>query len=140
MFQELTILGNLGQDPVMRYTPMGKAVTQLSVATARKWRTDDGALHEETAWFRVAVFGKMGEACNQYLAKGKRVLVVGTLIADEKTGGPRVWQRKDGTYGAAFEMRAKTVKFLSPRDGSAGAQDETDSDGVTEIEFGDEGV
>jgi single-strand DNA-binding protein len=115
MYQRLVLVGNLGRDPEMRYTPNGTAVTQLSVATSRKWTDASGQLKEETAWFRVSVFGKQAETCNQYLAKGRKVLVEGDLVVDEKTGGPRVYQRKDGTYGASFEVRATTVRFLSPK-------------------------
>ncbi|RIK16883.1 MAG: single-stranded DNA-binding protein [Chloroflexi bacterium] len=106
MYQRLILVGNLGRDPEMRYTPNGTAVTQLSAA---------GQLKEETAWWRVSVFGKQAETCNQYLSKGKKVLIEGTLAVDEKSGGPRVYQRKDGTYGASFEVRATTVRFLSAK-------------------------
>ncbi len=115
MYQRLVLVGNLGRDPEMRYTPNGTAVTQMSIATSRKWTDASGTLKEETAWFRVSVFGKQAETCNQYLAKGRKVLVEGDLVVDEKTGGPRVYQRKDGTYGASFEVRATTVRFLSPK-------------------------
>jgi single-strand DNA-binding protein len=116
----------------MRYTPNGTAVTQLSVATSRKWTDASGQLKEETAWFRVSVFGKQAETCNQYLAKGRKVLVEGDLIVDERTGGPRVYQRKDGTYGASFEVRANTVRFLSPK-GEGGDNGGGSVPGVTPI-------
>ncbi len=115
MYQRLVLVGNLGRDPEMRYSPNGTAVTNMSVATSRKWTDAQGQLKEETAWFRVSVFGKQAETCNQYLAKGRKVLVEGDLVIDEKTGGPRVYQRKDGSYGASFEVRATTVRFLSPK-------------------------
>ena len=113
MYQRLVIVGNLGRDPELRYSPQGNPVTQMSVATSRKWTNGDGELKEETAWFRVSVWGKQAETCNQYLAKGSRVLVEGELVVDEKTGGPRVYTRKDGTTGASFEMRGTVVRFLS---------------------------
>lgn len=115
MYQRLVLVGNLGRDPEMRYTPNGTAVTNFPMATSRKYTDAQGQLKEETAWFRVSVFGKQAEACNQYLTKGRKVLVEGDLVVDEKTGGPRVYQRKDGTYGASFEVRANTVRFLSPK-------------------------
>lgn len=132
MYQRLVLVGNLGRDPEMRYTPNGTAVTQLSVATSRKWTDASGQLKEETAWFRVSVFGKQAETCNQYLAKGRKVLVEGDLIVDEKTGGPRVYQRKDGTYGASFEVRANTVRFLSPK-GEGGDNGGGGMSGVTPV-------
>lgn len=125
MYQRLVLVGNLGRDPEMRYTPNGTAVTNFPVATSRKYTDASGQIREETAWFRVTVFGKQAETCNQYLAKGRKVLVEGELIVDDKSGGPRVYTRKDGTAGASFEVRANTVRFLSPKgeggDNGAGA-------------------
>lgn len=115
MYQRLILVGNLGRDPEMRYTPNGTAVTSFPVATSRKYTDASGQVHEETAWFRVSVFGKQAEICNQYLAKGRKVLVEGELAVDEKTGGPRVYTRKDGTTGASFELRGNTVRFLTPK-------------------------
>ena len=112
---KVMIIGNLGRDPEMRYTPNGTAVTQMSIATSRKWTDASGTLKEETAWWRVSVFGKQAETCNQYLSKGSRVLVEGELVVDEKSGGPRVYTRKDGTTGASFEVRGNLVRFLSPK-------------------------
>ncbi len=113
MYQRLVLVGNLGRDPEMRYTPNGTPITNFPMATSRKWTDAQGQVKEETAWFRISVYGKQAENCNQYLSKGQKALVEGTLIVDEKTGGPRVYQRKDSTYGASFEVRATTVRFLS---------------------------
>ena len=121
MYQRLVLVGNLGRDPEMRYTPNGTAVTSLSVATSRKYTTADGQQKEETVWFRVSVWGKQAEPCNQYLSKGRKVLVEGTLVPDEN-GGPRIWTDKEGKPRASFEVRANTVRFLdSKRDGAPGA-------------------
>lgn len=118
MYQRLVLVGNLGRDPEMRYTPNGTAVTSLSVATSRKYTTADGQQKEETVWFRVSVWGKQAEPCNQYLSKGSKVLVEGTLTPDE-SGGPRIWTDKEGKPRASFEVRANTVRFLdSKRDGA----------------------
>lgn len=114
MFSKVTLIGNLGRDPEMRYTPNGNAVTTFAVATSRKWTDSEGNPKEETLWWRVSVWGKQAETCNQYLVKGSKVYVEGEMIGDEK-GGPRVFQRKDGTPGASFEVRANLVKFLSPK-------------------------
>ena len=115
MYQKIIIVGNLGRDPEMRYTPQGTPVTNLSVATNRKWTNADGTPGEETIWFRVSAWGKLGETCNQYLSKGRQVLVEGSLQPDPATGGPRIWTRQDGTAGASFEVRAFTVRFLGGR-------------------------
>ncbi len=119
MYQRLVLVGNLGRDPEMRYTPNGTAVTSLSVATSRKYTTADGQHKDETIWFRVSVWGKQAEPCNQYLTKGSRVLVEGKLVPDEN-GGPRIWTGSDGKPRASFEVRADSVQFMSTkREGAA---------------------
>ena len=69
---KLTIIGHLGRDPEMRYTPEGQAVTTFSVASSRKYKTAAGEPREETEWFNVSAWGKLAEVCNQYLTKGSR--------------------------------------------------------------------
>src|SRR5512136_908130 len=119
MYQTVILVGNLGRDPEMRYTPSGQAVTTFSVATNRQFTNNNGETIKETIWFRVSAWGKTGENCNQYLKKGSKVLVEGRLTADPKTGGPRVWNKQDGTPGSSFEVSAQTVRFLSSRTDSA---------------------
>ncbi len=120
MYQRLVLVGNLGRDPEMRYTPQGTPVTTFSVATSRKYNTSDGQQKEETLWFRISVFGKQAETCNQYLTKGQKVLVEGSLVGDE-TGSPRIWQGQDGKARASFEVRAQTVRFLGTKRDAGGA-------------------
>jgi single-strand DNA-binding protein len=115
MYHQLVIVGNLGRDPEMRYTPSGTPVTSFNVATNRKYTGSDGNQVKETTWFRVSVFGKQAESCAQYLKKGSAVLVEGRLTPDLQTGGPKTFQRQDGSYGASFEVYANTVRFLSSR-------------------------
>ena len=115
MYQKIIIVGNLGREPEMRYTPTGQAVTSFSVATNRRYTSSDGQSVDETAWFRVSVWGKMAEVCSQYLHKGSKVLVEGRLRPDPTTGAPRVFERQDGTYGSSFEITASTVQFLSSK-------------------------
>lgn len=115
MFHTIIIAGYLGRDPEMRYLPNGTPVTNFSVASSRKWTGSDGQLHDETVWFRISVFGKQAETCNQYLAKGRAVLVEGRMRPDDG-GNPRVFQRQDGSWGASFEVTAQTVRFLGRRD------------------------
>jgi len=108
MFHKLTIVGNLGKDPDMRFTTDGKAVTTFSVAASNR--------KDETVWFRVSTWDKQAETCNQYLHKGSKVLVEGALRADG-AGNPRVYERKDGLgWAASFEVVASSVKFLSGKD------------------------
>jgi len=115
MFQTLIFVGNLGRDPELRFTPGGDPVTTFSVATSRKFGEKD-----ETTWFRVTVWSKQAESCNQYLHKGSKVLVEGRLRPDE-SGSPKVFQRKDGTWGASYEVTAETVRFLTPKGEENGA-------------------
>jgi single-strand DNA-binding protein len=106
----------------MRYMPNGDPVTSFSMATDRKYNDRNGQPVSETTWFRVSVFGKQAETVNQYLSKGKMVLVEGRLRCDPKTGGPATYTRQDGTVGASFEIVANTVRFLSPKgEGAPGA-------------------
>ncbi len=115
MFHTIIIVGNLGRDPEMRYTPSGMAVTNFSVATSRKYSTSDGQQISETTWFRISAWGKQAEICNEYLRKGSKVLVEGRLRPDPATGGPRIWTSQDGSARASFEVTASTVRFLSSR-------------------------
>lgn len=110
MYQSTTIIGDLGKDAEMRYTPKGTAVTNFSVATSNKYQKD-GEWITETTWFRVSVWGKMAEACNQYLAKGSRVMVEGRVKA-------HAYLKGDGTPDATLEINAQNVKFLDKRNGN----------------------
>ena len=128
MYQKVVIVGRLGRDPEMRYMPDGSAVTSFSVATDYGWTDrNTGQPVQQTTWFRVSVWGRQAEASNQYLSKGKMVLVEGRLTPDQY-GGPRIWTAQDGTARASFELRAESVKFLSSRDSGEGGGTFGDSD------------
>ncbi len=138
MFHTIIIVGNVGRDPEMRYTPSGQAVTSFSVATSRQYNNQQGQQVKETIWFRVSAWGKQAEVVSQYLKKGSKVLVEGRLNADPNTGGPRTFQRQDGTTGTSFEVTAQTVRFLTPKGGEAGGPGEEAPEagaGDTEIPF-----
>src|SRR5512135_3413336 len=122
MYQQIVLVGNLGRDPEMRYTPTGTPVTSLNVATNRKYTGADGQQVKETTWFRVSVFGKTAENVAQYLHKGNMVLVEGHLTPDKETGGPRIWDKKDGTKGASFEVFATNVRFMPKSGGGGGVE------------------
>jgi single-strand DNA-binding protein len=115
MYHTLILVGNVGRDPEMRYTPSGQPVTSFSVATNRQYTANNGESVKETIWFRVTTWGKQAEVCNQYVKKGSKVLVEGRLTPDANTGGPRVWTAQDGSPRASFEVTASTVRFLSSR-------------------------
>jgi single-strand DNA-binding protein len=133
MYHTIIIVGNLGRDPEMRYSPSGQAVTSFSVATNRQYTGGDGQQVKETIWFRVSVWGKQAETCSQYLKKGSKVLVEGRLTPDQATGGPRIWTRQDGTPATSFEVTAQTVRFLSSR-GEEGASQGSDQPLTTDSE------
>jgi single-strand DNA-binding protein len=112
--QKIFVLGNLGNDPEMRYMPDGTAVTNFSVATNRRWTNQaTGEGEEEVTWFRVSAWGRQAETCAEYLKKGRQVLVEGRMRPDPDTGSPRMFTRQDGTVGTAFEVHAFNVTFVS---------------------------
>ncbi len=139
MYQKIIVVGNLGRDPEMRYMPDGTAVTSFSVATNRRWTNrQTGEPQEETTWFRISVWGRQAETANQYLSKGRQVLVEGTLTPDASTGGPRLWTRQDGSVAASYEIRADTVRFMGGR-AEADFSDSSDSyDDASQVQEEDE--
>lgn len=104
MYQSIELIGWLGREPEMRYTPKGVALTKFSVATSN--------YKDETAWFNITVFGDQAESANQYLDKGSPVYIRGTLNFDPETGAPRVWEGKNGVHRASFDVTASLIKFL----------------------------
>lgn len=102
---KIMLIGNVGSDPEMRYTPNGKAVTSFRMATNYRYMGSDGERKEETEWFRVSVWGKQAESCNQFLSKGRRVYVEGRLHS-------RSWEGQDGQMRTSLEVSANRVIFL----------------------------
>jgi single-strand DNA-binding protein len=109
---KIILIGNVGGDPEMRYTPNGKAVTSFTMATNHRYSTASGETREETDWFRISAWGKQGEMCNQYLSKGRQVYVEGRLHA-------RNWEAQDGQMRTSLEVTADRVLFLGKRTGAA---------------------
>jgi single-strand DNA-binding protein len=103
------IIGNLGRDPEMRYTPSGQAVTQFSVATNRNYRDQQGEWQSETEWFRVVVWGDRGERAAEYLRKGHKVYVEGRIQT-------RQWEDQSGNKRYTTELIADRVNSLERRD------------------------
>lgn len=128
-FHTIVIVGNLGKEPELKYAQNGNAVCELSVASNRQYTDGQGQKVKEVTWFRVSVWGKQAESCNTYLHKGSSVLVEGELRPDKETGGPRVYQRTDGSSGASYELTARTVRFLSGKNGEA-SDDVQEDDGM----------
>ena len=102
------ILGNLGKDPEVRYTPDGRAVTTFSVATTEKYKDKEGNPQESTEWHRIVVWDRLAEICGEYLSKGKSVYVEGSIRT-------RSWEDREGNRRYTTEIVGRTVQFLSPR-------------------------
>lgn len=102
---KVMLIGRLGQDPELKYTPSGAAVCNFSLATTESWADKNGQKQERTEWHRVVVWGKLAELCNQYLAKGRQAFIEGSLQT-------RSWDAKDGTKRYTTEINAKSVQFL----------------------------
>lgn len=122
MWHRIDILGNLGGKPEMKYTPSGQAVTSFSVAASRSYKKQEEWV-KETVWFRCEAWGKLAKTCNQYLDKGSKVLIVGRIKPDVGTGGPRVYEKNDGTHSAAFEIVVNEIKFLDKKKEQAEQED-----------------
>ena len=105
---KVMLIGNVGNDPEMRYTPNGNPVTSFSVATNRRYTDSNGETKEETEWFRVIAWRKLAESCNQFVTKGKRVYVEGRLRT-------RNWEGQDGQKRVSVEVVANRVLFLDRR-------------------------
>jgi single-strand DNA-binding protein len=120
MYHKVIIIGYLGRDPEMRYTPSGVPVVDFSVATSRKWKNKDGTPADETVWFRCTGWRELAETVNQYLHKGSKVFIEGRLNPDPASGNPRIYTRKDGTSGASYELTVENVKFLDARGAGEG--------------------
>ncbi len=130
MFHTIIVAGNIGRDPEMRYTPSGVPVTSFSVATSRQYSNAQGQPVKETIWFRITCWSKLAEFANTYLKKGTKVIIEGRLVPDPNTGGPRVFQRSDGTSGASFEINAATIR-------SIGSRSENTESGSTDFDTSD---
>ena len=105
---KVMIVGNLGRNPEMRYTPSGRAVTSFSVATSRSWVNAEGARREETEWFNVVAWGNLAEICKQYLTKGQQVYVEGRLQT-------RGWEDQSGKKHYRTELVANEMIMLGER-------------------------
>lgn len=124
---KVMIIGNLGRDPEMRYTPSGRPVTSFTVATSRIWNSPDGERHEETEWFNVVAWGKLAETCRQILVKGQQVYVEGRLQT-------RRWEDQEGRKHFSTEIVADRMLMLGERrstpsgDTGAGAENFVEED------------
>ncbi len=104
MYQRIIIIGRLGRDPEMRYTASGVPVTSFSVATDRRWTDQSGQAQSKTVWFRVSAWRRLAETCNQYLSKGRLVMVEGEALRAHP------YQSRDGEWRASLEVTARNVQ------------------------------
>jgi single-strand DNA-binding protein len=105
-YQQVILVGNLGRDPELKYTPAGDALCKFSVAVSEKWRNKANEQQEKTVWFSVTVWGNQAETCAQYLAKGSQAMIIGTVEA-------RAYMGKDGNPAVSLDLKARDVRFLS---------------------------
>jgi single-strand DNA-binding protein len=105
---KVMIIGRLGRDPEMRYTPSGRPVTTFSVATSRTWNTSDGERRIETEWFNIVSWGNLAEICKQYLTKGQQVYIEGRLQS-------RTWDDDKGNKHTSVEIVASEMIMLGDR-------------------------
>ncbi len=107
---KVILIGNVGADPEVRYTPSGTAVANFSLATTETWTNKDGEKDQKTEWHRIVAWGKQGEICGEYLSKGKQVYVEGSLQT-------RSWEDRDGVKRWSTEIRAARVLMLGRPEG-----------------------
>jgi single-strand DNA-binding protein len=118
---KVILVGNLGADPELRYTPSGQGVCELRIATSDSWTDKQGQRQERTEWHRVVVWGKRAEVCAKYLSKGRQVYVEGRIQT-------RSWDDKDGNKRYMTEVIANDVQFLGGG-GAGGARRGAGDDG-----------
>ena len=102
---KVILIGNLGKDPEVRFTANGRAVARFPIATSEVWNDADGNRQERTEWHNIIVWGKQGETCGQYLAKGRQIYVEGSIRS-------RSYDDKNGIKRYVTEIVARTVRFL----------------------------
>jgi len=123
---KVMVIGHLGRDPEMRYTPSGRPVTTFSIAVSRSWNTADGERRSETEWFNIVSWGNLAEICKQYLHKGQQVYIEGRLQT-------RYWEDKEGQKHTSVEVVANEMLMLGDRrDNSSQSQESDDEEDQSE--------
>ena len=124
---KMIIVGNLGSEPEMRFTPNGRPVTSFNVATNWRYTTAEGERKEETEWFTVVCWAKLAEQCNQFLTKGRLVYVEGRLRT-------HTWEGQDGQRRSRNEIVADRVSFLDRQAVASLPEEKVEEGGVNELE------
>jgi len=117
-FNKIRIVGYLGRDPELRYTPDGTPVCNFSVATTERRKDKSGEFQDHTTWFRISLFGRQAEVASQYLSKGRQVYVEGTLTQREYTD-------KEGNTRTSLDVRGSDIHFIGPRGDEGGGAPES---------------
>ena len=123
-FNKITVVGNLGRDPELRYTPQGNAVCNFSIATNEKKRDKSGEMQDVTTWFRVTLWGKQAENASKYLTKGSPIYIEGRLRVEE-------WTDRDGNNRYTLEVQGTDMQFL----GGGSRNEDFSSDSGPEPDF-----
>lgn len=118
---KVMVIGHLGRDPEMRYTPSGRPVTTFTIAVSRSWNTADGERRSETEWFNIVAWGNLAEICKQYLHKGQQVYIEGRLQT-------RQWEDKEGQKHKNVEVVANEMMMLGDRRDHNKNSDESDQE------------
>lgn len=127
---KVMIIGNVGTDPEMRFTPNGNPVTSFRLATSRTYTTVEGERKQETEWFDVVTWNRLAENCNQFLTKGQRAYVEGRLRT-------RSWDGQDGQRHSRIEIIANRVLFLDKKSAGTSSEGLSDSGADDDIDTGD---
>jgi single-strand DNA-binding protein len=124
MYNKLILIGNLGRDPELNYTPEGRGVLNFSLACNDNFTNKAGELIKKTIWFRCVVWGTQAETYKRYLKKGSKVFIEGRLNADDG-GNPKIWTGQDGLAHSNFEVTVQNLRFLDKPMGEKDAQSST---------------
>ena len=128
MLNKIMLIGNLGRDPEMNYTPSGVAVTKFSLAVSRTYKASSGEKRDETEWFNIVAWNKLAETCNTYLRKGNKVYIEGRLTT-------RKYTDKNGVERTAIDVVANEMEMLTPKSqGSSGSSEGFLGGGADEID------
>lgn len=133
MYQQITILGNLGNDPDTRWLDTDTCVSNFNVAVNRSYKKD-GKKMQDTTWFKVSTWGGLAEVCNEYLSKGDLVLVAGTMKS------PNIWTGEDGEPHCNLELTAKTVQFANTKSQRSKKEDSEEDYPVDDDGLDDDGL
>ncbi len=130
---KVILIGNLGRDPELRYTPSGQPVATFSLATTERWNDRNGQRQDRTEWHNIVAWGKLGELVNQYLKKGRSAYVEGRIST-------RSWDDKDGNKRYKTEIIANQIQFLGSFDQPSGELESSGDRGMPDVDMHSTGI